>query len=132
MGKMPTLIISGDFNLPGLKSWTVEDMLRASANSSARAENNVRIGADREQVAKLVDLVKDKALTQEVKIPTRESNILDLIFSNNSEYINYIDSVENVLMSDHKFLIAHLTKEHEVHQKQPRRTSAIPPFLSTT
>ena len=121
LGKVPTLVIAGDFNLPSMKSWTIEDILKASTNSIARTENNVKVGAEKEQVARLTEVIRDNALTQEVKIPTRENNILDLIFCNNSEYIEYIDTIENVVMSDHRFIVAHLTKEDEAHAEDSKK-----------
>ena len=121
LGKVPNIVFSGDFNLPDLKSWSQEDCIKASANLKARIENNAKIGIEREQVAKMIEVMEKNAFSQEIKTPTREGNILDLVFCNNDDYIENIETIENVAMSDHKFIIAHLTKENEVHREASKK-----------
>ena len=125
--KIPTIVIAGDFNFPSMNSWSLDNISRASANFNARSENNAQVGADREQVSKLIDVIKAKALTQEVEIPTRGKNILDLIFCNNIEYIDNIETIKNIAVSDHKFIVAHLVKIAEDHIEDSKKN-----FCSTT
>ena len=113
LDKSPTIVISGDFNFPDMKTWTLEDIHKAASNVTARSVTNAQVGTEREQVSRLIEVIKDKGLIQEVEVPTRGNNTLDLIFCNNDDYIDSIETVENIAMSDHKFIIAHLNKEAE-------------------
>ena len=129
--KAPTIIISGDLNFPTMKTWNDEDISKITANYNAREANNTDAGSEREQISKLLDLIREKALSQEVDTPTRGTNTLDLIFSNNNEYIDFIEIIENVDMSDHNFLVAHINKEAEVLNEVSRTnfcSTSIPEF----
>ena len=44
-------------------------------------------------------------MTQCINIPTRKSNILDLCFSNDKNLIHDIDTIENIITSDHSSII---------------------------
>ena len=129
--KSPTIVIAGDLNFPTVKTWTEDDIARVSANVNARLANDAPVGTDKEQAAKLVDLIKKRALTQEVEIPTRGENTLDLIFCSNPDFIDYIETVENISLTDHKFVIAHLNKEAEILEEKGRKnfcSTVIPDY----
>ncbi len=94
-----TVIGSGDFNLPNV-DW---------ADTSCPA---VRLeGASREAMAaaRLFELTDSQFLEQIVKVPTREGNILDLVFSNNTQSISHYEVIHTVIMSDHSLLITVMT-----------------------
>ena len=44
-------------------------------------------------------------ILQCVNIPTRKQNILDLCFSNDTNFISNIEVIDNVIMSDHSSII---------------------------
>ena len=129
--KTPTIILAGDLNFPNMKTWSPEDISRVNNNFRARTENDIPIGSEREQITKLIDMANKRAFSQEVEVTTRGENTLDLIFCNNTEFIDSIESIENTTMSDHKFLIAHMTKDAEAHEEQTLKNfchTKIPEF----
>ena len=86
---MPTIIITGDFNFPVI-CW--ESMELSGGNEVIR-----------QQVRDFIDFVENYSLAQEVAVPTRGNNILDL--TNNEDLIVKIDCEETV-MSDHKLVVS--------------------------
>ena len=111
VGKSPNIFATGDFNFPGMSSWTPSDMDAAVSKAATRTINAGEIGCVSEQVKKLVEVIKKYALTQVVEVPTRLANILDLIFVNNIDSIDFIETIENILVTDHKMIVAHMNSE---------------------
>ena len=83
----PSLVICGDFNLPGI-DWT---------NSSQGLSGHIR-----DYMQTLRD---DLFLTQIILAPTRNDNILDLCFVNNEDWIMNTDIREDKSLSDHNLII---------------------------
>jgi hypothetical protein len=84
----PDILLCGDFNLPHVL-WP-----DGSAKPGATRDEQVMIKA-------LMDIAQDLYLTQQVARPThRGGNILDLLFSNNPEYLHSYRCVETIF-SDH-------------------------------
>ena len=110
LGKSPTLLVSGDLNFPSMKSWTCQDMEHMSANSNARISNDNPVGDDKTQILKLVEFVQKFSLNQEVTEGNRQENILDQIFSSDSELIEEVEIIENSTISHHKFIVAGLDR----------------------
>lgn len=86
---MQNIVILGDFNFPSM-CWKKGAMYGGTNES-------------RLQVAYLQSFMEDFALEQCVTEATRQSNILDLFITNNSELIRAI-TVEDTIMSDHRLI----------------------------
>ena len=99
----PDLIVCGDFNLPNA-DWT--------KGGCKKGSNRVR---DEEKMVKTLDeLMSDNFLTQVIHGPThRDGNILDLLFTNNSQLVHSSLSTYSSV-SDHNVV------EVKTHIKQHR------------
>lgn len=88
-GLMPTILLTGDLNFP-LIDWDTE---------------RVYGGADdmRVQAAALLRFAEEFCLTQLISSPTRGSNILDVVMTNNDKLV-YEYSVEKTILSDHNII----------------------------
>ena len=73
------VIVSGDFNAPDLKWNDFEPTTNCSFNS--------------ERLLKIID---DPGLTQLVKEPTRNDNIIDLVLTNNDNIINNVRVIPGI------------------------------------
>ena len=131
IGKAPNIITSGDFNFPGMGSWSNSDMDISATRAATRALNKGEIGNASDQIKNLIDIVQKHALNQVVKVPTRIENILDLIFVNNVDMIDHVETIENIKVSDHKMIVAHLNVEAANTTQDERKnfcTTSIPRF----
>ncbi|KAK4325507.1 hypothetical protein Pmani_003957 [Petrolisthes manimaculis] len=81
--------MSGDFNFPNI-NWP--EMKTTGGNPD-----------DKQQACDLIRLVENNFLFQFVTDPTRERNILDLIFSNNPNLLHSYE-ISDTIMSDHKLI----------------------------
>ncbi len=88
-------VICGDFNNP-------------SVNWSTLTGNR---GGQR-----LIDLVEDAFLWQSVQKPTRGSNILDLVFTNESDLIHTCGVGEPLASSDHNIVRIKLNLENSIRE----------------
>ena len=64
---------------------------------------------------KLLNIVNNHFLTQQVKQATRGHNILDLVFTTNP------DKVTDLIMSDHDAIIFDINLKPSTNRKQPRK-----------
>ena len=89
----PDIIISGDFNLPNA-DWS-QGVCKAGSN---------RVKEEEKMVSALHNLATDNFLLQQIEKPThRDGNILDLLFTNNTDLVHsYSSSYSRV--SDHNVL----------------------------
>ena len=71
---LPTILITGDFNLP-IIHWSSDTIYGGSSS-------------DRSQAELLLTLAEDFCLKQIIETPTRLNNILDLFFTNNEHIIH--------------------------------------------
>ena len=85
----PELHIAGDFNLPFI-NWSTS-LIETGCNISL---------ADRQAALALLNFAEESLLQQVILEPTRNNNILDLVFSNNSDSIHSI-AVAKTELSDH-------------------------------
>ena len=85
----PELHIAGDFNLPFI-NWSTS-LIETGCNISL---------ADRQAALALLNFAEESLLQQVILEPTRNNNILDLEFSNNSDSIHSI-AVAKTELSDH-------------------------------
>ena len=95
------IIITGDFNFPTI-NWAIDDDMNVYIQSKTLPK----------QAKALLDLFNDHCLIQTISEPTRNHNILDLIFTNNHQLINQIQ-ISDTIHSDHKIIqcdSARLTK----------------------
>lgn len=107
----PTLIITGDFNLP-IIDWSL-DLIKGGSSS------------DRSQALHLQAFVQDFFLTQIITMPTRQNNILDLFFTNNEDIIyNYEVDITN--LSDHNLIKIFTKINYSVSQPNYSEVNALP------
>ena len=90
----PSIIFTGDMNLPNLTFLNGEAINISSTGSSQGA---------------LINFANEHFLTQLVEEPTRLNNILDLLYTNNEDIFSDIEVQENNLLSDHRLIVANLT-----------------------
>ena len=86
---VPNIMIIGDFNFPFI-DWTT-DVFR---------------GGNREchnQAEAFIEFSNEHCLKQHIQNSTRENNILDLLFTNNEDFIHRIDITDTAL-SDHRLI----------------------------
>lgn len=95
-GRLPNIILSGDFNL-----------------SSIDWETNQAINS------KSVEIANNNALIQMVTEPTRGNNILDLLFTTNPALVEYIEIHPG--MSDHNTVITDVNLRARTVKKKPRK-----------
>ena len=99
-----TIILAGDFNCPDV-DW----------NNLA-----VRVGAqDREVQQALLDLTSEHGLTQVHHEPTRQNNILDLVFTNNPSIIKTSTSVPGI--SDHSMVVTDIDVLPQLIKQKKRK-----------
>ena len=127
LAKTPNIFIAGDLNFPGMGAWSSKDMDSASTNAITRANKTGDLGNNINQVRKLIDIVTKYSLSQIVKLPTRLENILDLMFTNNTELIDSIETIENIKVTDHKLVVAHLISKTQELREESRKN-----FCSTS
>ena len=123
--RVPNIYITGDFNLASMKTWDTDDIENSSSITSPS------IGEEKEQILKLVSLIQDWSLTQEVKESTHSGNVLDLLFTNNSDTIEEVEIIENFKVSDHALIIAKLARDSikEIEAKKLNFcTTSIPQY----
>ena len=83
------IVLCGDFNVPNI------DWVTVSSNLTTGSATH------------LCNLVLDNSLTQHVGSPTRDSNVLDLVFTN-CDCISSVDVVDNLPSTDHFAVEFHL------------------------
>ena len=90
----PTIVICGDFNLPIIQWENNSQILGGSLNVQAQA-------------IMLNEFMNNQFYEQMVQENTRQSNILDLVLTNNPDMINSI-GVRDTVLSDHRLLDVNL------------------------
>jgi endonuclease/exonuclease/phosphatase (EEP) superfamily protein YafD len=99
--KTSNVILAGDFNCPDIR-WNILTVT----------------GPDREIQQGLVDITEAFNLTQIHILPTREENLLDIVFATNPILVKTSTNVPGI--SDHEIVITDFeAKVH--HRKTPRR-----------
>ena len=98
------ILLAGDFNCPDI-DW---DSL------------SVRPGAqDREIQQALLDLSIEQGLTQIHEQPTRQDNILDLVFTNNPSLVKSSNSIPGI--SDHSMVVTDSYSKPYYNKQKPRK-----------
>ena len=98
------IIVAGDFNCPDI-NWD-----NMSLNKGA---------ADSEVQQALIDLSIEHRLTQVHSQPTRDSNILDLVFTNNPSLVKSSTSIPGI--SDHAMVVTDINIVPQYNRQQPRK-----------
>ena len=97
------IVVGGDFNLPGV-NWK---------------HKRVPLGTQNKKQAKcLLSFMEELHLHQMVHIPTRNSNILDLLFTDAPDLINKVSSAPG--LSDHDTVIVDHQLKAFINKKEPR------------
>ncbi len=109
----PEVQFMGDFNLPFINWSTISIDTGCSISL-----------ADRQSALALLNFTEELLLQQVILEPTRSNNILDLVFSNNSDSIHSI-AVAKTELSDHD--IVHCTLLHP-ELLRPSQTTQKPQF----
>ena len=102
-----TIVIGGDFNAPGIDWESMSPTPQAS---------NIRL------CQCLIDMAQDQHLEQIVREATRETNILDLVFTNNPTLINNAQSMPPLCSSDHNCVFIDMNVKPVTCKQPPRRT----------
>ena len=100
----PNLLIAGDFNLPDI------DWAQGSLKSSCVYTTTVSY--------KMLDIARDNYISQVNLHPTREKNILDLIFVTSPDLATNICTSPG--MSYHDIVLADINIKIKINKKQPR------------
>lgn len=102
-------VICGDFNLPpGIVDWVEDDEELFPIISTGRDSEDSEIMQKRQKASILFDTAETFLLDQIVTVPTRKSNIIDLVFTN-APY-GGVSAITDNSVSDHNLLICDLDK----------------------
>ena len=128
----PTILMSGDFNLGFLNSWDVNtiEILKAGALFQRDGRS---ASEEKKHALHFIEFVEEFFMIQYIDEATRKKNILDLIFTNNSDLIIKCRQVVNSKLSDHNTIITDLSygpKELEKSQTRNFTSTTIPEYDS--
>ncbi len=98
------IILGGDFNLPSI------DWEQASVKDKPQYGNNLNTA--------FMDMLNTLGLSQMVSIPTRLSNTLDLLITNNPDMVKNVDTRPGI--SDHEAVTANIHLNAQRNKKKPR------------
>ena len=90
---VPSILVFGDFNFPNINWKCGSGIFRSSSSSKS--------GEERSQAEALINFAEDFFLDQLIRHPTRNNNILDLIFTNDHQLIRDYNIICNNQLSDH-------------------------------
>ena len=95
--RTPSIILTGDFNCPRIH-W-----------SNGLAINSPAGLGQSSSPSSLITFANSHFLNQVVEQPTRDRNILDLLFTNNFDIFSKIEVLKTPFLSDHNLIIANTT-----------------------
>ena len=102
--KSKHILLAGDFNCPDI-NW---ENLTVRSNAP-----------DREIQQALIDITTEHGLTQVHNQPTRQDNILDLVFTNNPSLVKSSTSVPGI--SDHAMVVTDCDIKPVYNKQNPRK-----------
>ena len=120
-------IVTGDFNLGMLESWTAASINKLVDSTSQRIENDFDISIDKEQALNLLEFADRWVLSQKVQEATRESRILNLVLTDSDQMVKSIFHEKHCNISDHDTLLINLNLEVTENEKEIKKN-----FSSTT
>jgi hypothetical protein len=106
---MPTIIMNGDFNMPNV-TWP-QGLIYGGAETV------------RSQARHLIEFSEKYMLDQLILQPTRQHNILDLLFCNSDSVINY--EVRDTAVSDHRLVMATTVLNMTVEDQRQHNNSVF-------
>ena len=109
----PNIIISGDFNFPFI-NWEESDGLIMFKGFCGNIYKE-----DRTQAYMLIEFMKEHSLSQVFKQKTRQSNMIDLILTNNNNLFLETQVIESSI-TDHCIIESHLNRESETINLEKR------------
>lgn len=113
-GPMPTILLTGDLNFPMI-NWVTESVYGGT--------EEVRV-----QAKALLHFAEELCLTQIISSPTRKSNILDIVMTNNDELVHEY-CVDETNLSDHNIITLTTNIRSDPHQAICNLTQRLPPTI---
>ena len=117
-------LIFGDFNFPFLNFKDGEHVLNNTCKRCSEINLCSHTTSERRQAQCLLNFANEFFLQQLIKKPTRNQNILDLVFTNNHLLINDYYMIVNSQLSDHYTICANLNYE-KGNSKSARRVENL-------
>ena len=117
-------LIFGDFNFPFLNFKDGEHVLSSTCKRCSEINLCSHTTSERRQAQCLLNFANKFFLHQLIKKPTRNQNILDLVFTNNHLLINDYYMIVNSQLSDHYTICANLNYE-KGNSKSARRVENL-------
>ena len=116
------IIFIGDINCPFVSWHKVDGVVYPEITPGDTIDNQ-------NQARSILDLAEKHFMMQLITEPTRDKNILDLLFSNHSDEIE-ITSIEKVsnIISDHNFIYFNIPSDHKPGETS---TKSRPEYLET-
>ena len=111
----------GDFNFPNI-SWPTGEIYSSEVGEREKKSD------DKKQSELLLEFARENFLEQTIDTPTRGKNILDLVFTNNPQLINYYNIIVNSKLSDHNTVETNLNFSYNQENKDEK---AVNPYSST-
>ena len=107
----PNIVMMGDFNFPKhVMSWVSVDGVNVPNVAGHRAaEDGSENCHERQQAGQLCELANMLYLTQEVDLPTRGNELLDLIWSSNKDLVSSLIIEDYAEFTDHRIISATTT-----------------------
>jgi hypothetical protein len=104
----PTITLMGDMNFPAsVITWQViEGMIMPRVAGHRLPDHDSEGGQVRQQAAQLCDIAVKYHLTQQVGVPTRDKEVLDLIWSSNPDLVSNIQVDAFKEFTDHSVVTA--------------------------
>ena len=110
---MPTIMLTGDLNFP-LINWERESVYGGTRVMRVQAEA-------------LLHFAEEHYLNQLIKTPTRGNNILDIVMTNNDDFLHNID-VHKTMFSDHNIITLTTNVPTNTQTKIPSEAQELPNF----
>ena len=112
----PNILIFGDFNFPNI-------IWRQGSGYLNQQSDTRTLGEERKQAICLLEFAEEFFLDQLIKTPTRNRNILDLMFSNNHQLIHDYSVICNSRLSDHYIVKFCLNYEQNMTKTTSKKKS---------
>ena len=121
----PDITVMGDFNFNSKDvTWNLDENGDLEPNIKPWIERQDEEDIqERRQAAELINIMDSHNMIQLVGIPTREREILDLIFCNNPDLFHALDSKPCPRVSDHNLVTALVTYELNQEDNSPESKS---------
>ena len=102
----------GDFNFPNI-SWREGNVYSPGKEEREKSEEN-------KQAETLIEFTRENFMENIILTPTRGANILDLVFTNNPNLINFYTTIVNNKLSDHNTLEINMNFSYNQEVKEEK------------